>query len=163
MPRIPSRKFNVAVHAVGLRNDFPDSVVELGRGRICWTGYLQPTPLSERYRVKIEYSGQTRPVVNVISPKLVIPDGKVRLPHVFSDSKDLCLHYSGEWEPGMSIAATIVPWTSEWLLHYEIWRVTGTWAGGGHEPSAGAKRDSKAGSGGSNPNAGSGRAARNRR
>jgi hypothetical protein len=163
VPRIPSRKLNVAVHAVGLRNDFPDSVVELGMGRICWMGYLQPTPLSERYRVRIEYSGQARPMVNVISPKLVVPDGKVRLPHVFPGARDLCLHYSGEWNPGMSIAATIVPWASEWLLHYEIWCVTGTWAGGGHEPSAGAKRDARVASEGSTPSAANGRGARTRR
>jgi hypothetical protein len=30
-----------------------------------------------------------------------------------------------------SIADTIVPWTAEWLVHYEIWLVTGEWYGGG--------------------------------
>lgn len=34
----------------------------------------------------------------------------------------------------MLIADTIVPWASEWLLHYEYWLSTGTWHGGGHEP-----------------------------
>jgi hypothetical protein len=42
----------------------------------------------------------------------------------------------------MLIATSIVPWASEWLLHYEIWRATGTWTGGGHEPKQGSKRDS---------------------
>lgn len=32
----------------------------------------------------------------------------------------------------MNVALTIIPWTAEWLLHYEIWQVTDTWRGGGH-------------------------------
>ena len=31
----------------------------------------------------------------------------------------------------MLIADTIVPWTCEWLVHYEIWFATGEWHGGG--------------------------------
>jgi hypothetical protein len=42
----------------------------------------------------------------------------------------------------MSMATTIVSWTSEWLLHYEVWRATGAWTGGGHEPGDGRTRDS---------------------
>ena len=36
-----------------------------------------------------------------------------------------------EWDKTKFIAETIIPWTSEWLLHYEIWVATGTWHGGG--------------------------------
>jgi hypothetical protein len=28
----------------------------------------------------------------------------------------------------MSISEYIVPWTSEWLANYELWKVTGRWA-----------------------------------
>lgn len=31
------------------------------------------------------------------------------------------------------ISDTIIPWTSEWLLHYEYWVLTGIWQGGGIE------------------------------
>ena len=31
----------------------------------------------------------------------------------------------------MLIADTIVAWTCEWLIHYEIWLATGEWHGGG--------------------------------
>jgi hypothetical protein len=31
----------------------------------------------------------------------------------------------------MPIIDTIIPWTSEWLLHYECWLATGKWHGGG--------------------------------
>ena len=36
-----------------------------------------------------------------------------------------------EIDASQFIADTIIPWTSEWLLHYEIWVATGIWHGGG--------------------------------
>ena len=41
----------------------------------------------------------------------------------------------------MLIADTIVPWTCEWLIHYEIWLATGEWHGGGEEPNEGERMD----------------------
>lgn len=37
----------------------------------------------------------------------------------------------------MLLAKTILPWTAEWLLHYEVWLVTGEWVGGGVHPNGG--------------------------
>jgi hypothetical protein len=123
-----------------LRGDFPDSTIRLDPGRLTWTGRLKPTPISETYLVKVEYgSSWRRPNITILAPKLVAPQGG-HLPHVFPGNKP-CLHFPGEWTPEMLIAKSIVPWASEWLLHYEIWRTTGTWTGGGHEPSHGSKRD----------------------
>ena len=34
----------------------------------------------------------------------------------------------------MLLADTIVPWAAEWLMHYELWLVTGEWTGGGDHP-----------------------------
>ena len=50
--------------------------------------------------------------------------------------QQLCLYYgpAREWIPDKMIADTIVPWASEWLLHYEFWLVTGIWHGGGIHP-----------------------------
>jgi hypothetical protein len=28
-------------------------------------------------------------------------------------------------------SGTILPWAAEWLLHYETWKVTDCWHGGG--------------------------------
>lgn len=39
-----------------------------------------------------------------------------------------------EWRQSMLLAGTILPWTSEWLLHYETWLATGVWTGGGIHP-----------------------------
>lgn len=66
-----------------------------------------------------------------MTPKLrALPDSDI--PHRFKDGC-LCLHLNGEWDSTMLISETIIPWTAEWLLHYELWLATGEWHGGGHE------------------------------
>jgi hypothetical protein len=111
--------------------------IELHRNRLRWEGTLQPTPSSDTYLVQVEYTGAGRPDVKVLSPDLDVPHNK--LPHTFDDG-DLCLHFPGEWNASHLIAYTIVPWASEWLLHYELWRATGEWLGGGHEPGSDATK-----------------------
>jgi hypothetical protein len=32
----------------------------------------------------------------------------------------------------MLLATTVLLWAAEWLMHYELWLVTGQWHGGGH-------------------------------
>jgi hypothetical protein len=105
----------------------------LGRGRLRWVAELRPTPLSRTYTVRLDYAyGGPAPRVNVLRPDLRA-EGIERLPHVLSLDA-LCLCYPWQWDEGKLIARTIVPWASEWLLHYELWRVDGRWHGGGHEP-----------------------------
>lgn len=105
--------------------------VTIKRGRVRWQGQLKPTPLSESYTLRIDYALPHRPAVTVVSPHLNVPTGQ--LPHVFDDGR-LCLCYPWQWDSSKLIARTLVPWASEWLLHYELWTVTGEWHGGGHEP-----------------------------
>jgi hypothetical protein len=59
------------------------------------------------------------------------PD-KSLLPHVYKDNV-LCLHLPGEWTPAHLLGDTIVPWTAEGLMYYEMWLATDAeWLGGGH-------------------------------
>jgi hypothetical protein len=97
-----------------------------------WKGILQPTPLSCKYTIKLVYKIGTRPNVYVLEPELVVPDKKSEI-HMFNDGS-LCLYFKDDWTPKMLIAETLIPWTSEWLLHYEVWRITGKWHGGGIHP-----------------------------
>lgn len=108
--------------------------IQLRRNQLRWEGKLQPTAFSDTYLVRVDFAGRGRPNVKVLSPDLERPPDE--LPHTFDDG-DLCLHFPGEWNASHLIAHSIVPWISEWLLHYELWRATGEWLGGGHEPVAG--------------------------
>jgi hypothetical protein len=50
--------------------------------------------------------------------------------HRFRDGS-LCLYYpkDGSWHDRLYIAATIIPWTAEWLFYYEYWMKFGNWLG----------------------------------
>lgn len=103
--------------------------LSLQRSLLRWEGELQPTPLSARYTVRIEATPTRRPQVRIVSPEFVEPARE--LPHVYRDGS-LCLCFPWQWDRTMPIARTIVPWASEWLLYYELWKGTGEWHGGGH-------------------------------
>jgi len=105
----------------------------LSRNRAVWTGTLCPGPISEPYAVEISYLPPKRPKVWVVEPHPVPLAQDARIPHTFPDGS-VCLHLHEEWDARRFIADTIVPWLSLWLLHYEGWRVTGEWLGGGDEP-----------------------------
>jgi hypothetical protein len=97
-------------------------------------GNVQPTAISETYRVRIEFEMGHSPNVWVLSPKLFCRAGADRIPHMY-DQERLCLYLpgSGEWIGNMSLGHTVIPWISVWLFYYELWHVTGEWLGGGHE------------------------------
>ena len=92
-------------------------------------GEVQPTPLNERYRVRIEYRIRRRPQAWVESPKLVRRKEEERIPHTFADDRP-CL-FKRDFCSDMWLARTIVPWLQLWLFFYETWRATGVWMGGG--------------------------------
>ena len=128
------RTLTVAVQGAGLKRLFPESQVSFNKNvSLTWIGKLQPTPLTETYSVKMRYRLKQRPEVIVVSPELRERNG-CRIPHVFPGN-ELCLfrYQYFEWDSTMSVAETIVPWTSLWLLHYEIWLATGTWCGSKQE------------------------------
>lgn len=129
-----SKPLPISVQNMRLKAAFPKSKVTMsGNNKLVWTGKLQPTPLSAVYTVQISYKLDDTPEVRVLEPRLVCRNG-ARLPHVFSGNL-LCLfrYKYGEWNSTMSLAATIVPWTSLWLSHYEVWYATGTWCGSKEE------------------------------
>lgn len=113
---------------------YPESYVAIQRSRLTWIGRLQPSPLSVDYEVGLEYRLQAPPHVQLLNPALQQREGE-RSPHLFADDC-LCLYHgpSREWHAGMMLADTVIPWASEWLLHYEVWLATGVWTGGGIHP-----------------------------
>jgi hypothetical protein len=122
---------SVAQQAFALRGRFPEGRGKLKAGRLVFTTALNPAALSRSYRVQVTYDARRPPTVRVLD-ELETREGEL-LPHTYSDDT-LCLHEADDWAPTMSIADTIVPWASEWLVYYEIWLVTGDWYGGGEWP-----------------------------
>jgi hypothetical protein len=121
------RQLTVIQQAVRLKTRFPNErQPEVKLGQLTWTVTLKPTPMSVHYTARVRYKHRQRPVVTVVSPELQTRQGEP-LPHVYSGD-ELCLYYGSEFDGGEHfIADTIVPWTSEWLMYYEMWLTTGEW------------------------------------
>lgn len=128
------RKLNLATQGEILKRLFPASNLHISYSCLIWTADITPSPLSQIYTIQLRYKLGESPQIHVLKPELVAPEGK-RLPHTYP-GKRLCLYLprTGEWRGDMLLSQTIVPWISEWLLHYEIWLVTGKWYGGGIHP-----------------------------
>ena len=103
-----------------------------------WLGELSPAEYADTYEVIIDHERGLSPVVYVARPRLQLVNN-LPLEHVYSWNT-LCLYLGGrQWNPGIPIADTLVPWTSEWLFFYELWLSTGgEWLGEGVHPAEGA-------------------------
>lgn len=136
---IRKKEIPLFIQANKLCSYFPDSTfcIEEFGNKMIWKGKLQPTGLSPVYKIKIVYQLGKHPDVYVIEPKVLqLPLNADKLKHVYdSEKQHVCLYYrkAKEWDMNKMIADTIIPWTSEWLMHYEFWVATGVWHGGGIE------------------------------
>ena len=101
------------------------------------TGELQPTPISARYRVEIRLPSNERPRARILSPPLERRTSPEPIPHTWGPDEP-CFYYpvAREWMRSMPLSTSVVPWLGLWLIHYEGWRATGHWEGGGvaHAP-----------------------------
>jgi hypothetical protein len=117
-----------------LRKAFPESTVtRLNDVSLTWKGSLSPSPVSQSYRIRLEYKKAKYLRIFALD-KLEFAPGWTKLPHVYSTvQQQLCLYYpnSKEWNPGKLFIHTIIPWASEWFLYYEHWLPGGRWYGGG--------------------------------
>lgn len=131
MSRRKPKPLSATQQLIELRRAFPGGRVSLGPGRLEWEGVVQPTPASRSYRIRLSYSQGLLPKVRVLDDLSARPGES--LPHVFRDGT-LCLNEAHDWDGGMFLARTTLPWACEWLANYEIWLATGKWYGGGVWP-----------------------------
>lgn len=127
---------SLALQFQHIRRCYPTFRVQVRRSELVATGDLTPTPQSRTYRVKLFFAPWCYPKVYVLRPNLALLVGGAHLPHVYRTDNELCLFLpgNGEWDHGMFLADTIIPWSAEWLLWYELWQATGEWYGGGLHP-----------------------------
>lgn len=104
-------------------------------GVLVCRGAIRPTSLNRTYRVRVEYRAPEAPLSFVEDPPLRRRNPDERIPHTYAGDRP-CLYLPGvnEWRSDKRIAQTIIPWLSEWLFYYEVWRATGEWMGGGVHP-----------------------------
>lgn len=118
-----------------LQRLWPMLMVQVTGTKLVVLGEVQPTPLSDTYRVRIVYVFAEPPEAYVDDPVLKPRYDGAPIPHVYPGPRP-CLYLpgSGEWTGKEMIAATIIPWLLLWLTYYELWHATGEWQGGGVHP-----------------------------
>jgi hypothetical protein len=115
----------------------PQLKVRLKRQTATWEGDWCPSDLSDTYWIRVAYDFRRRPVIAIVRPPLKLAKGEHRLPHTYAGGQfDICVHLPEEWNPGLLVADTIMPWVSQWLRFYEYWEQTGSWEGKGIHPEA---------------------------
>ncbi len=129
----------ITVQAINIKKLFFETTVTTFHDQqLTWIHTISPSPLGGLYKVKLEYQLTKSPKVFLIEPKpLALAKGKKRLPHCYDQIKQwLCLYFPDgkEWNKTMLLSNTVIPWTFDWLYHYEIWLGTGKWTGGGVHP-----------------------------
>jgi hypothetical protein len=118
-----------------IKRNYINFSTSVERNSLWIKGELQPTSRSDIYTVEIIYHFRKRPIVNILKPLLIKNFKGEDIPHIYPGGK-LCLYQPkyNEFKFSDFLSATIVPWTSLWLYHYEVWHVTGNWLGGGEHP-----------------------------
>ncbi|NCD70961.1 hypothetical protein [Mucilaginibacter agri] len=121
--------------AQAIRLKWPGFTVGISGNKLKAIGDLQPTSRSLVYKVQVLYQLGDMPDIILLNPKIET-NFKGDMPeHLYSEQR-LCLYRPiyGEFKPSDLVSETILPWTSLWLYHYEVWHIVGEWLGGGEHP-----------------------------
>ena len=123
---------SLVMQLANLRRMHPDLLAGIEGGVLVAEGWIRGSPVTRRYRVRIEYRPGRYPKAYVLEPALEqrLPDQPVA--HTNGPTEPcLFTKENGDWKQFMYVGQTIVPWLMEWLVFYEVWRATGAWFGGG--------------------------------
>ena len=109
-----------------IENNFDFLNCAIKGDKLVCEGICNPTPHSIEYKFQIIYNGITSPKVNVIDPVISYNDDI----HMFPSDNSLCLYHSSDmvWDyKKHHLFDTIIPWTIEWFVFYEIYLISGKW------------------------------------
>jgi hypothetical protein len=89
-------------------------------------GILQPLENIEPYSIEIIQEPGCVPKIFVKSPKIKY-DPKI---HMYK-SGNLCLYYPYDfnWNATTAFAHYLIPWVNEWIIYYELYKISGVWEG----------------------------------
>jgi hypothetical protein len=127
--KIKTNTDHINFQIVQMRNLFPlfEHKINVKKwGYVVFSGTLKPHINFPEYKVKIEYRLGRHPRIKIVSPTLV-----EKPPHYYSDTNSICLYHPNDftWSKSVSLAETIIPWTSCWIYFYEVWKESGVWYG----------------------------------
>lgn len=96
------------------------------KNRLTCYGTLRPFGCELDYRIKVEYVAGHEPKTTILKPQIE-PDKHI---HMYGDHS-ICLHYPPDmkWDIKTKLYLYTIPWISEWIIFYEIYKVKGKWLG----------------------------------
>ena len=105
---------------------FPLFGCRLSHRRLVCEGVITPSQECDAYRIVISYTQNGVPRVMIKDPHIE-PSAAI---HMYNNG-DLCLYHPDEtpWKPTDNLHEKIIPWTAEWLLFYELYKIYGKWLG----------------------------------
>lgn len=88
-------------------------------------GTCTPSEFSQTYNYKVKLQVRERPKVYVTNPVIKYNDEI----HMYSTDNSLCLYYPRDynWTSDSHLYNTIIPWTHEWFVFYELYQISGKW------------------------------------
>jgi hypothetical protein len=124
--KIAERYRKVVLEQTLIRENFPFFHSRISGVELTCRGFIIPTDQSPAYRVEIKYIPWCAPDVRIIEPKISFTPSA----HMYQ-SNNLCLYDWREqpWQKNWHLHETVVPWTAEWLIFYELLLLTGKWHG----------------------------------
>ncbi|MBU2557579.1 MAG: hypothetical protein KJ578_07355 [Bacteroidetes bacterium] len=135
------RDKTIADQLAAMRSKYPQfETVFTGHSGLKVTGALQPTSRSAIYNFILKYNLTDSPRIKIVSPELKKNEKGENAEHLYTNGY-LCLYQPKyrEFTRTDLLTDTIIPWTSLWLYHYEVWHLTGEWLGGGEHPKSKTK------------------------
>ncbi|WP_432670512.1 hypothetical protein [Flavobacterium sp. SM2513] len=109
-----------------IENNFDFLKCTIKNDNLLCEGICKPTQLSVEYKFQINYDGKKSPQVNIIDPVISYNDDI----HMFPSDNSLCLYHSSDmvWDyKKHNLFDTIIPWSIEWFVFYEIYLISGKW------------------------------------
>ena len=125
---IPTHKLNpghqVAVQMQLLRKHFCFLDVSIHGDKLVCIGSCQPSDYSKVYTYRLSWTPGQPPVVHCTFPEIAYHKDI----HMYSD-RSLCLYYPPDyhWTKDSDLFDTIIPWTHEWFVFYELFKICGKW------------------------------------
>lgn len=108
-----------------LKKYFPFLKFQVKVGKLICYGHFQPTEYSRVFQYRLEWIPGNPPKVFPINPYIEYDDDI----HMYNDGS-LCLYYPKDFSydsRSSHIHETIIPWTHEWFVFYELYLIKGKW------------------------------------
>lgn len=132
--RLQRRKQNLITKSILIREKkfieahYDFFICSINKKGLCCTGNYKPTRRSKTYNFRITYDGKYSPDIHIIEPEIEYHDDI----HMYPKGESLCLYHPEtdnlQWDSKVhNIYDTIIPWTLEWFVYYELYLITGKW------------------------------------